>query len=117
MDMHYNKRELQISIVGYLHEIIDEFPFEFMGGKVSTPAPHLFEKDKDATPLDTTKAKAFHQVVAKVLWAATHVRPDLLTILTFQVNAPDENDMKNLVQMIAYICDTVNLPLTLGMED
>jgi hypothetical protein len=29
-----------------------------MGKIVSTPAaPHIFDKDKDATPLDTTKAK------------------------------------------------------------
>jgi hypothetical protein len=35
--------------------------------------------------------------------------------LTCQVKAPDEDDMKKLVRMIAYIRDTVNLSLTLGM--
>jgi hypothetical protein len=58
--------------------------------------------------------------VAKVLWAATSVRPDLLTTLSYltcKVKAPNEDDMKKLLQMIAYTCDTVNLPLTLGMED
>jgi hypothetical protein len=60
MDMHFNTRKLQISMVEYLHEIIDEFPFKIMGKIVSTPAaPHLVDKDKDATPLDTTKAKHF----------------------------------------------------------
>jgi hypothetical protein len=121
MDMHFNNRKLQISMTGYLHEIIDEFPFEIMGKVVSTPAaPHLFDKDKDAIPLDTNKARIFHQVVAKTLWAAIRVRPDLLTTLSYltcQVKAPDEDDMKKLVRMIAYIRDTVNLPLTLGMEN
>jgi hypothetical protein len=67
--------------------------------------------------LDHTKAKIFHQVVAKVLWATTRVCPDLLTMyLNFQVKAPDD-DIKILVQMIAHIHDTINLSSTLGMEN
>jgi hypothetical protein len=58
MNMHFNNKKLQVSMVGYLHEIIYEFPFEIMGNIVSTAAaPHLFDKDKDAKPLDHTKAK------------------------------------------------------------
>jgi hypothetical protein len=121
MDMHFNNKKLQVTMVGYLHEIINEFPFEIMGKIVSTPAaPHLFDKDRGAPPLNPTKAKQFYQVVAKVLWAAIRVRPDLLTTLSYltcQVKAPDEDDIKKLVRMIAYIRDTVNLPLTLGMEN
>jgi hypothetical protein len=36
MDMHFNTRKLQISMVEYLHEIIDEFPFKIMGKIVKT---------------------------------------------------------------------------------
>jgi hypothetical protein len=76
MDMHFNNKKLQVSMVGYLDEIISEFPFEIMGKIVSTPAaPHLFDKDKDAKPLDHTKAKIFHQVVAKVLWGCYTCAP------------------------------------------
>jgi hypothetical protein len=106
-------------MTGYLYKIVDEFAFEIMGKTVSTPAaPHLFDKDKNATPLDVSKTKIFHQIDAKILWAAIQVCPDLLTTLSYltcQVKAPDEDDMKKLVQMIDFICDTVNLPLTLGM--
>jgi hypothetical protein len=31
MDMHFNNKKLQVSMAGYLHGIIDEFPFEIMG--------------------------------------------------------------------------------------
>jgi uncharacterized protein YegL len=85
-----------------------------------TPAgPHLFDKDKDGILLDNEKSKIFHQVVAKVLWAAVRVQPDLLTTLSYltcQVKAPDEDDMKKLERMISYIRDTINLPLKLGMD-
>jgi hypothetical protein len=102
-------------MTGYRHDIVDVFPFEIMGKAASTPAtPHLFDKDKNAIPLDASKTKIFHQIVAKILWAAIRVCPDLLATLSYltcQVKAPDEDDMKKLVQMIAYIRDTV----TLGM--
>jgi hypothetical protein len=112
MDVHFNNNKLQISMTGYLHKIVDEFPFEIMGKTASTPAaPHLFAKDKNAIPLDANKTKIFHQTVAKILWAAITT----LSFLTCQVKAPDEDDMKKLVRMIAYIRDTINLPLTLGM--
>jgi hypothetical protein len=48
------------------------------------------------------------------------VRPDLLTALSYltcQVKAPDQDNMKKLVGMITYICNTINLPLTIGMTD
>ena len=85
-------------MVGYLHEIVDKFPFENMGKIVTTPAaPHPFDKDKDTTLLDPTKAQI---LLDKVLWAAIRTRPDYLTTLSYlscQVKAPDEDDMKKLV--------------------
>jgi hypothetical protein len=55
--------------------------------------------------------------VANVLWDVMRVRPALLTTLSYltcQIKAPDEDDMKKLVRMIAY---TVNLSLNLGKEN
>ena len=58
--------------------------------------------------------------MAKILWASIRVRPDLLTALSYltcQVKAPDQDDMKKLTRMITYIRDTIDLPLTLGMDE
>jgi hypothetical protein len=119
IDMCFENRKMKLSMMGYLQEIVEEFPYE-IAGRVSTPAaPHLFEKDEDGTLLNSTDSKIFHQVVAKVLWAATKLRPDLLTTLSYltcQVKAPDQDDMKKLIRMITYIRDTINLPLTIGMS-
>ena len=103
MDMHFINRKLQVSMVGYLHEIVDKFPFEIMGKIVATPAaPHPFDKDKDATLLDPTKAQI---LVAKVLWDATRAPPDLLTTLSYltcQVKAPDEDDMSFQLNSVSW---------------
>jgi hypothetical protein len=69
--------------------------------------------------LDPRDTKIFHHIVAKVLWAAIRVRPDLLTTLSYltcQVKAPDEDDLKKLCRMMGYIKDTINLPLRIGMD-
>ena len=120
IDMLFTNQKLQVSMVGYLHEIVEEFPYEIVG-KVTTPAaPHLFDKDKNAVALNSNNAKVFHQIVAKVLWASIRVRPDLLTALSYltcQIKAPDQDDMKKLIRMIAYIRNTIDLPLTIGMND
>jgi hypothetical protein len=119
MDMCFEGKRLKVSIIGYLQEIVEEYPFDLSNKAVTPAGPHLFDKDEDSILLNNEKSKIFNQVVAKVLWAAMRVRPDLLTILSYltcQVKAPDEDDMKKLVRMISYIRDTINLPLTLGMD-
>jgi hypothetical protein len=87
-----------LSMVGYMHEIIEEFPFELIGNVAKPAAPHLFYKDENGIPLNTNDLKIFHQVVANVSWAATRVRPDhlkpVLSYLTRQVKTPDHDDMK-----------------------
>jgi hypothetical protein len=76
----------------------------------------LFNKDDNTVALNPDGTKIFHQIVAKVLWAATRVRPDLLTTLSYltcQVKAPDQDDMNKLIRMITYIRNTIELPLTI----
>ena len=100
MDLSFTNKKLTISMVGYIQEIIDEFPYEIKG-KITTPAaPYLFDKDEQAINLGPDEAKKFHHTVAKTLWAAIQARPDLLptlSYLTCQVKAPDQDDMKKLI--------------------
>ena len=120
IDMSFTNQKLQVSMVGYLHEIVEEFPYKIVG-KVTTPAaPHIFDKDDNAAALTSDDAKVFHKIVAKVLWASIRVRPDLLAALSYlncQVKAPDQDDMKKLIRMIPYIRNTIDLPLTIGMNN
>jgi hypothetical protein len=65
-------------MIGYLQEIVEAFPFDLLSKALTSAGCHLFDKDKYGILLDNEKSKIFHQVVAKVLWAAMRVRPDLL---------------------------------------
>jgi hypothetical protein len=56
-DMCFANQKLHVSMVGYLHEIVEEFPYKIVG-KVTTPAaPHLFDKDDNAVALTSDDAK------------------------------------------------------------
>jgi hypothetical protein len=117
MDLDFSGGELKVSMVPYLQELVDEFPDD-IGSPASTPAAvHLFEESVNPVLLDKEKAKMFHHIVAKTLWAAIRARPDLLTTLSFltcKVKAPDKDDYKKLTRMISYIKGTIDLPLTLS---
>ena len=119
MDLDFSGGELKVSMVPYLQELVDEFP-DKISSPASTPATvHLFEEVVDPVLLDKEKAKVFHHIVAKALWAALCAHPDLLTTLSFltcKVKAPDKDDYKKLTQMISYIKGTIDLPLKLSAD-
>jgi hypothetical protein len=120
MDLEFGNRCLKISMIPYLQEILDKFP-EPLVSKVNTPAAlHLFDENEKATLLDDEKKRGFHHTVAKVLWASLCARPDLLTTLSFltcKVTAPDEDDYQKLMRMLCYIQETLDLALTLGVDE
>jgi hypothetical protein len=98
MDLAFIGKRLQVSMVGYLREIMEEFPYEIKGkGKVITPtAPYLFDKDEQDVLLQPNDAKIFHHTVAKILWAALRASPDLTTALSYltcQVKSPGRDKM------------------------
>jgi hypothetical protein len=92
MDLDFSGGGLKVSMVPYLQELVDEFPNK-ISSPASTPAAvHLFEEAVNPVLLDREKAKVFHHIVAKTIWAALRAHPDLLTALSFltcKVKAPD----------------------------
>jgi hypothetical protein len=120
MDLTFgSKKELKVTMIPYLQEIIDEFPDD-LGKAASTPAAnHLFEESHNPILICVEKAKVFHHTVAKLLWAALQARPDLLTALSFltsKVKSPDEDDYKKLIRALSYLRNTIELPLILSAD-
>jgi hypothetical protein len=66
MDMYFEGKRLKVSMIGYLQEIVEEFPFDLLNKAVTPAGPHLFDKDEDGILLDNEKSKIFHQVCAAV---------------------------------------------------
>ena len=61
--------------------------------------------------------KAFHNIVAKALYAAKRSRPDTalaVAFLTMRVREPDVDDLRKLKHLIVYFRATRELPLVLG---
>jgi hypothetical protein len=119
IDLNFEAKRFQVSMVPYFQEIVDEFPEE-LGKPLSMPATvYLYEEAEETVLLTQEVAKKFHHTVAKILWGAIHARPDLLPTLlylTCKVTALDQDDSKKLVRLVSYIKGSTNLPLILTAD-
>jgi hypothetical protein len=83
--------------------------------KFSTPSDaNLFSIDETSSPLNAERSELFHSCVAKILYLATRVRPDILATVSFlcsRVQAPTEQDWSKLERLIGYLSNTVNYGL------
>jgi len=118
---------------GYVDEILeawkkvyqstDEDSFMTVGNKrktKSSAAPeNLFVVNEDCKKLDSVKATAFHNIVAKALYITKQARPDIsvaIAFLTTRVRQPDQDDWSKLSHLMKYLHGTRELPLILGSD-
>jgi hypothetical protein len=114
--------KVQITMLDYVAEIIEAFMKAeptCAGIKTSAAPDDLFKVDDDCPRLDASKAKTFHNIVAKILYATKRARPDTCTAIAFlttRVREPDNDDWSKLTHLIKYLMGTKTLPLTLGAD-
>ena len=100
---------VKISQFEYIEEVITAFDKADPGGgnsKTSAAPTNLFRIDEDCAKLLPAKAKAFHNIVAKTLYATKRSRPDTCTAvayLTTRVREPNTDDWTKLAHMITYL--------------
>ncbi len=82
-------KTVKVTMLKYVNEIIgswDKACSELDDGskavsgckRIATAAPNdLFKVDEDAVKLDQARAKAFHNIMAKGIYVAKRVRPDV----------------------------------------
>ena len=77
VDMEFcNDGVLEVSMIEYLKNVIEEFP-EVIKGRAATPAHEklfVIRDEKDARKLSEEQALAFHHTVAQLLFMATRAR-------------------------------------------
>jgi len=81
---------------------------------------HLFNVDEGATKLSEKNAQLFHQIVAKLLYLCRITRQDIQTAIEFlctRVNIPDEDDYKQLGQVIPYLGGPKEMTFTIELRD
>ena len=113
---------LDISMIKYLKNVIDEFP-EIIKGRAATPAHEklfVIRDENKARPLKEDQALAFHHTVAQLLFMATQARRDIQTavaFLTTRVKNPDEDDWGKLKWVLKYLNGTKYLKLKLSVDN
>ena len=107
----------RVHMEGYVRDLI---AFLEVTGKAATPAGiDLFSLDPSSPLLPEPEREKFHSVMAKVLYLAKRVRPDLLTACTFlagRVQTATEQDNRKLDRMIRYLNCTSELGITFDVS-
>ena len=89
-------------------------------GRASSPAPEDLFDIGESSPLCAEKRDRFHSLVAKLLYLAKRVRPDLLVSVSFlatRVQCATERDEVKLTRTLKYLNATAHLGLTLEVGE
>ena len=104
----------------YLEDIIVKCPNDLKKATSIFPAnDSLFKLNKDSPRLDNKKSDLFHQITARLLFAAKRARPDIQVCVAFlctQVKDLHEDDYKKLGRVIKYVQETIHLQLVIGAD-
>ena len=111
-----NDKTVSITMDGYVDDFllgVNDIP-----GTESAPANKtLFTVRADATPLDNAHRERFHSIMAKILYLAKRVRPDLLVSVAYlirRVQCSDEDDWNKLCRLVRYIRGSRTLGIRLA---
>ena len=108
---------LCVSMDKYVTDLLEGCDVE---GTAKSPASdNLFVIDEKSVLLSNDDKEYFHSMVAKILYLAKRVRPDVLvsvSFLTSRVQSPTQNDMDKLVRLLKYLNGTKHLKLYLTGE-
>ena len=107
-----SESKVRISMIDYIREIIsawdkaassevlDGFKLVSRKNKMASATPDdLFFVNEDLPKLSMSQATAFHNIVAKTLYATKRARPDTSTAIAFlttRVRSPDMDDWRKL---------------------
>ena len=113
MNFDFSKQgEVSVTMDGYIADVLELYNIT---DTAATPAtPHLYDIDERSPPLKPADRKLFHLAVAKLLYLAKRVRPEILPLCSFlatRVNSATDQDMSKLRRGLAYL----NAYRTLGI--
>jgi hypothetical protein len=86
-------------------------------GKATSPATADLFKDSGGEDLSDAERKKFHTYVAKLLFVARKVRPDILTIVSYlssKVQVPNVSDRSKLERLLKYLNSTDDFTYLIG---
>jgi len=105
--------KVSVTMEGYIQDVVKLY--DVRRSTVTPALDHLFEV-RESTPLPRAKADEFHSRVAKLMYLAKRVRPDLLVTCAFlstRVQSPTEDDWTKLQRGLEYLHGSQGLGITL----
>ena len=120
MDITINTdRTVTLTMDKHMRDAIADAGMSIAKGATTPALKNLFDVDNEATPLDKEQGDTFHRVVAKLLYVAKRVRPDILLTVSFlctHVSKCNEQDWTKLKRLLSYLTVTVDMTFTLGAD-
>ena len=112
---------MKIRMESYVKNMLNDMPNEMIG-TAATPASNSLFKINEESPklLNDEQKEIFVHLVMQALYLSQRGRPDIRTAVSFlcgRLTKPDEDDYKKLTRMMRYLQGTVNLPLTIRIDD
>ena len=121
MDIHFDSEgQATVIMKEYIEECIRDFQEDCTTHARSPAASHLFDVDEACPKLGETRRKLFHSITAKMLFVANRARPDVqptISFLSSRVTCADEDDWKKLKRLLQYLHGTIDMPLTLSIDN
>jgi hypothetical protein len=112
------KGKCKVTMEKYINDLLTD---NNITDTIDSPASnHLFVINPIAEKLSNDMIINFHTQVAKLLYLAKRIRPDILLPVSFlstRVQSPDIDDWKKLMRVLKYINGTVNLGITLECDN
>jgi Reverse transcriptase (RNA-dependent DNA polymerase) len=108
-----------IHMPSYLQSAIDESNLPITKAAPTPAATSLLHIEAASPLLPLPRARTFHSVVAKLIYAGTSTRTDILLALGFlcsRVSAPTKQDERKLFRLLAYLFGTIDLKFRLGAD-
>ena len=111
--------KVRVSMDNYVIDLLSDL--EYIPGAAETPAKSdLFQVRPDAEQLGDDQREQFHSTMAKIMYLAKRVRPDLLVAVAFlvrRVQSPDVDDWEKMCRLVKYIRSTQGLCIQLSATD
>jgi hypothetical protein len=107
----------EVSMDLYVEKLIEEH--ENRRKQLSPADGRIFQVDENSPELDIDGQKRFHSNVARLLYLAKRVRPDILvpvSFLTTRVKKASEEDERKLFRVFDYLICSGSKKLVLGMD-
>ncbi len=118
MQLKWNGDNMFVSMDFYLEQVLTGF--ELIKKRSNPGGKDTFAIDASSVVLPENERKTFHSVVAKLLYLAKRVRPDILVVISFlctRVTRATQQDMQKLSRLLGYLSNTRKQKLTINANN